>query len=124
MDTYTPPYFLFFLQNAIKGEIKKMGNIVKKNELIDLLSEKTGFYKKNIKDIVEALADVILENMQSATFEQPSELHLRHGVIIGGRRVPERNVKDPRTGETVLSPEKVIPYATFKSSVRQKLYER
>ena len=101
-----------------------MGQIIKKQELINLLAEKTGFYKHNMKDVVEALSDIILENFQSATFEQDSELHLRHGVIIGGRRVPEREAKDPRTGETIVSPEKVIPYATFKPSVRLKLYER
>lgn len=101
-----------------------MEQIIKKDDLIDLLAERTGFYKYNMKDVVEALADIILENMQTATFEQPSELHLRHGVVIGGKRVPKRKAKDPRTGEDIMSPEKVIPYAIFKPSVRQKLYKR
>lgn len=97
---------------------------MKKDQLIDELSKRTQFYKKNMKEVVEALSDIILENMQSATLEEPSELHLRHGVIIGGHRVPEREAKDPRTGEIIMSPEKVIPYAIFKPSVRQKLYKR
>lgn len=101
-----------------------MERIIKKDQLIDELSKRTQFYKKNMKEVVEALSDIILENMQSATLEEPSELHLRHGVIIGGRRVPEREAKDPRTGEIIMSPEKVIPYAVFKPSVRQKLYKR
>ena len=101
-----------------------MEAIIKKQELINELSERTGFFKKNMADVVDALADIILENMEAATFEQPSELHLRHGVIIGGRRVPKREAKDPRTGENIMSPEKVIPYATFKPSIRQKLYKR
>lgn len=101
-----------------------MERIMKKEALISELSERTGFYKKNMADVVDALADIILENMKTATFKEPSELHLRHGVIIGGRRVPKREAKDPRTGETIMSPEKVIPYATFKPSVRQKLYKR
>lgn len=101
-----------------------MKQIIKKDDLVNELAERTNFYKKNMLEVVEALADIILENMQTASFDQPSELHLRHGVIIGGRRVPKREAKDPRTGETIMSPEKVIPYATFKPSVRQKLYER
>ena len=101
-----------------------MERIIKKDQLIDELSKRTQFYKKNMKEVVEALSDIILENMESATLEEPSELHLRHGVIIGGRRVPEREAKDPRTGEIIMSPEKVIPYAIFKPSVRQKLYKR
>lgn len=101
-----------------------MKQIIKKDDLVNELAERTNFYKKNMLEVVEALADIILENMQTASFDQPSELHLRHGVIIGGHRVPKREAKDPRTGETIMSPEKVIPYATFKPSVRQKLYKR
>lgn len=101
-----------------------MGNIVRKNEIIDLLSEKTSFYKKNMKDVVEAFSEIIFETLQSATFEQDSEVHLMHGMIIGGRRVPAREAKDPRTGEMILSPEKVIPYAVFKPSLRLKLYKK
>lgn len=101
-----------------------MSNIVKKQEMIDLLSEKTSFYKKNMKDVVEALSEIIFETLQSATFEQDSEIHLMHGLVIVGHRVPERESKDPRTGEKVLSPEKVIPKAVFKPSLRLKLYTK
>lgn len=101
-----------------------MERVMKKQELIDELAERTGFFKTNMKEVVFALEDIILENLQTATFEEDSELHLRHGVIIGGRRVPEGEAKDPRTGEIIISPEKVIPYATFKPSIRQKLYVR
>lgn len=101
-----------------------MSNIVKKQEMIDLLSEKTSFYKKNMKDVVEAFSEIIFETLQSATFEQDSEIHLMHGLVIGGRRVPEKEAKDPRTGEMIISPEKVIPYATFKPSLRLKLYKK
>lgn len=101
-----------------------MERIIKKNELIDALSDKTGFYKHNMKDVVDALADIILENMQTATFEEDSELHLRSGLIIGGHRVPEHEAKDPRNGQIIITPEKVIPYATFKPSLRQKLREQ
>ena len=101
-----------------------MSNIIKKQELIDLLSEKTGFYKKNMKDVVEAFSEIIFEALQSATFKQDSEIHLMHGMVISGHRVPERESKDPRTGEKILSPEKVIPKATFKPSLRLKLYKK
>jgi nucleoid DNA-binding protein len=101
-----------------------LGKIVKKQEIIDLLSEKTNFYKKNMKNVVEAFSEIIFETLESATFEQDSEIHLMHGLVISGHRVPERESKDPRTGEKILSPEKVIPKATFKSSLRLKLYKK
>ena len=77
-----------------------------------------------MKDVVEAFSEIIFETLQSATFEQDSEIHLMHGLVIGGRRVPEKEAKDPRTGEMIISPEKVIPYATFKPSLRLKLYKK
>jgi hypothetical protein len=44
-------------------------------------------------------------------------------VLIGTRK-PAGEEKDPRTGEIILSPEKVIPKAVFKQSVRLKLYKK
>ena len=100
-----------------------MGNIVKKQDLINILAEKTGFYKMNIKDMVEALSETVLETLESATFEEDSEIHLMNGLVISGHRVPERECVNPKTGESTISPEKVIPKATFKQSLRLKMYE-
>ena len=97
---------------------------MKKQELIDELSERTGFFKKDMKVIVDALSDVIMDQFMSATYDEPSELHLAPGVVIGGKRVEAHEAVDPRNRETIITPEKVIPYATFKSSVRKKLYMR
>ena len=99
-----------------------MNRIMKKPELARALSQKTGFYIMNMEEVVDALGEIILENFQSATYEEPSELHLTAGVVIGGKRVPEHEAVDPRNQETIITPEKVIPYAVFKTSIRQKLY--
>lgn len=99
-----------------------MGQIIKKDDLVDLLAKKTSFYKKNMLEVVNALEEIILESLQSATLEQDSELHLAKGFVVCARRVPEREAKDPRTGEMIMSPEKTIPYAVFKPSIRKKLY--
>lgn len=101
-----------------------MERIMKKEELAQELAARTGFFKKNMRDVVNALEDIVIEHFQTATFEEDSELRLAPGVILAGRRVPEREAKDPRTGDVVMSPEKVIPYAVFKPSIRLKLYEK
>ena len=101
-----------------------MDRIMKKPELIDELAARTGFFKKNMKDVVDALADIVVEQMQTATFDEDSELHIAPGVLICGRRTPERESIDPRNRETVITPEKVVPYAVFKPSVRLKLYKK
>lgn len=101
-----------------------MERIMKKPELVDELSARTGFYKKNMKEVVDALSDIIEEHFQTAEFGADSELHLAPGVVLKGTRKPAGEAKDPRTGEVIISPEKVIPSATFKQSIRLKLYKK
>ena len=101
-----------------------MERIMKKEQLACELAERCGFYKYNMRTVVDELSNIIIEHFNTATFDEPSELHLAPGLVITGVRVPERESKDPRTGEKVLSPEKVIPKATFKQSLRLKLYKK
>ena len=101
-----------------------MERIMKKQELIDELAERTGFFKKNMREVVEALSDIIEEHFQTAELGADSELHLAPGVVLVGKRKPAGEAKDPRTGEMIISPEKVIPSATFKQSIRLKLYKK
>lgn len=99
-------------------------NIFKKDDLVDMLHEKTGFYKMHMREVADALEEIILECLQSATFEQDSELQLAPGVVLVGKRKAAGEAVDPRTGDTIISPEKVIPGAIFKQSIRLKLYKR
>lgn len=101
-----------------------MERIMKKQDLIEELAARTGFYKKNTKELVEALSDIIIEHFKTAEFGADSELHLAPGVVLVGKRKPSGEAQDPRTGETIISPEKVVPSAVFKSSVRLKLYKK
>lgn len=101
-----------------------MERIMKKPELVKALAERTGFYKKNMKEVVEALDEIIIEHFSEATYEEPSELHIATGVVLCGRRTPAHESIDPRDRTTVITPEKVVPYAVFKPSVRLKLYKK
>ena len=94
---------------------------MKKDDIIDELAERTGFFKKNIRDMMDALSNLIEEQLLTAEFDQDSELVIVPGIVICGKRVPDRMVKDPRDNSDIVSPEKVIPYANFKQSIRKKL---
>lgn len=101
-----------------------MERIMKKPELVDELAARTGFFKKNMRDVVDALANIIEEHFNTAEFGADSELHLAPGVVLCGERKPEQESVDPRNGENIITPEKVRPYAIFKQSIRQKLYKK
>jgi nucleoid DNA-binding protein len=98
-----------------------MERIMKKPELTEELAARTGYYKKNCKEIVDHLADIITEHFETATYDEPSEFHIAPGVVICGKRVPEQEAVNPKTGETVIACERVRPYAVFKPSIKNKL---
>lgn len=98
-----------------------MKRVLKKNEIVDELNARTGFYKKNLIEILMALDDIIVENMKEATEDCPSEMYLSNGFVFGGRYSPSHEVRDPRNGNTVVTPAKFIPYARFKTSFRKKI---
>lgn len=101
-----------------------MKRVLKRKDLVDILAERTGFYKHNLDTILDVLDDVIVENMSTATEAEPSEIYLSLGFVLGGRFSPEHEAKDPRNGEIIITPAKYIPYARFKSSFRKKINKK
>lgn len=101
-----------------------MERVMKRKELVEELAARTDFYKSNINSILDALDDVIIEHMSTATKTQPSELYLSLGFVIGGRYSPKREARDPRDGSIITTPAKYIPYARFKPSFRKKINKK
>lgn len=99
-----------------------MERIMKKEDLVNEIAVRTNFYKTNVREMVEALSDIIQEQFQTAEFGADSELHLAPGVVLVGTRKPEQESIDPRDRSIIITPEKVIPSAVFKQSIRKKLY--
>lgn len=97
---------------------------MKKDDLADELAERCQFYKKNMRLVVAELANIIIEHFETAEFGENSELHIAPGIVLIGTRKPQGEAKDPRTGEIIITPEKVVPSAVFKQSIRQKLYKK
>ena len=90
-------------------------------DIIDELKNRTGFYKYNIEQLLDALDDIIIENMNMATYDEPSEIILFSGWRLGAKRVAERQSYDPRNRDEIITPEKLIPYCKLKQSFRQRL---
>ena len=101
-----------------------MKRVMKKEDLAEELALRCDFYKKNMRLVVNELANIIIEHFETAEFGADSELHLAPGVVLTGTRKAAGEAKDPRTGEMIVSPEKVIPHAVFKPSLRLKLYKK
>lgn len=96
-------------------------NYMTQEDVIDELKDRTGFYKSNLRDVFDALDNIIVEHMNTATIEEPSEMRLFKSWRLGGKRMPEREVKDPRNGQNVITKEKIIPYCKFKPSFKDRV---
>lgn len=90
-------------------------------DIVDELNARTGFYKYNIRALLEELDDVILEFMNTATVDEAAEIILFNGWRLGAKRMPERPYVDPRNQAQIITPEKLIPYCRLKQSYRQRL---
>lgn len=90
-------------------------------DVVDELKSRTGFYKTNIRQLLDALDDIIVENMNLATCDEPSEIILFPGWRLGAKRVPERSCRDPRNQDDIITPEKLIPNCQLKQSFRQRI---
>lgn len=101
-----------------------MERVLKRKELVEELASRTNFYKKNIDEILDALDDVIVENMSTATKKEPSEIHLSLGFVFGGRYAPKREARDPRDGSIIITKAKYIPYAKFSPHFRKKINKK
>ena len=96
-------------------------NFMMQDDVITEIKERTGFYKKDIQMVMDALEDIIIEHMHTATFEQPAEMRLFKGWRMGAKRTPERESIDPRDRSTIVTPEKLIPHCKFKQSFRDRM---
>ena len=97
--------------------------ILKKKEIANELASKTGFFKSSMEDVVDALEDIIVEKLGEATFDEDVTIKLSKGLTIGAHRVEAREARDPRNQNVIKIPEKVIPYAKFTYTFRQKINE-
>lgn len=91
-------------------------------DVVDMLAKKTGYYKYQIREVMEALEDIIYENMQTATYEEPSECRLFFGFVLGAKRIPARKKRHPLNGVVDIK-EHLNPYVTFKKTFRKKINE-
>ena len=112
-------------KDIAKEMCKRIATFEKKVKPSNLMA---GFRHRLLKReaawILEILEEIIIDNMNMATKDEKSQLSFTPGFVIGGYYMPEREVRHPRYGHTVVSPEKIVPYITFKDTFRNKINRR
>ena len=86
-----------------------------KKELVDILTEKVGLQKKDVRKTVEVLIDTILEEI-----EDNNEVRIRGLGVFYPVFQDTRPVRNPKTGEEMmLRPRNNIRFKTGDDAVRK-----
>lgn len=85
-----------------------------RSDFIKELSEKMGCKRQDAQAALEAVESVTMVAIKAEDFVPFSF------AKIGGKTKPARMARNPKTGETFLSPEKTgQPYAKFKKAAKE-----
>ena len=96
---------------------------LQRQDVINGLAKKSGFYKKYMGKILDALEEFIIESLSEATLDEDIEIQLVKGLTIGAVKNPSGEGKDPRNQSDVIVPERILPYAKFTHTFKQKINE-
>ena len=88
----------------------------KQEDIITLVKAKTGFFKTDLKKVLPAIGESIIEILACAEIDEPVEIKLFDGFIIQAKREAPRLAKDPRTGDVITAREKIKPHVKLKKT--------
>lgn len=99
---------------------------ITKDQMARQLSEKTGYYLKDVKNLLAAMDDFVKESFSQVTDDEDVVIQIVEGVKISVHVVPERERVNPQNQQAVTVKATVKPAAKFSSVLRetiQKQYE-
>lgn len=93
--------------------------IVTREMLIKRLSEKSGYWQKDIRTLLQCLDDVVLDYFGEITDDEDISIQLVQGVKISAHVVPKRDRVDPRNRTPIVCKETVKPACKFSEDFRK-----
>ncbi len=97
--------------------------LITREMLIKRLSEKSGYWQKDVRNLLQCMDEVVLECFGEVTDDEDVIVQLVKGVRISAHVVPERERVDPRTQKPIICQETVKPACKFSDDFRQQIQE-
>jgi nucleoid DNA-binding protein len=98
--------------------------VITREMLIKRLSEESGYWQKDIRNLLQCLDDVVFEYFGEATDDEDILIQVVQGIKVGCSIMPERARKDPRTQEDIICAPTCKPKAKFSEEFRIKIQEQ
>ena len=98
--------------------------VITRGMLIEKLADKSGYYKKDILNVLQCLDDVVLECFGEVTDEEDVAIQLVIGCKIGCSIMPLRSRYDPRTQEQIICQPTCKPNVKFSKYFRETIQKQ
>ena len=95
--------------------------IITREMMIKKLAEKSGYYQRDVRQLLYCLDEVVFDALCDATLDEDVQVQMVTGVKIGCKKVPPRNRVNPKTQEPIVVDETAKPFAKFSEDFRLKL---
>lgn len=96
---------------------------ITREDMIKKLSDKSGYYQKDIRMLLQCLDEVVFEELCEVTDENDVSIQLIQGVKLQCVSVPERARKDPRDQSDIVCSSTCKIKAKFSQDLKLKLAE-
>jgi nucleoid DNA-binding protein len=94
---------------------------ITREQMIARVAEKSNYWKKDVRNVFNALEDVILECFGEVTDEEPISIRILQGFSLNGYVVPERERVDPRNRQPIVCPPTVKVSAKYSDLFKEKI---
>ncbi|GAB6098652.1 HU family DNA-binding protein [Halanaerocella petrolearia] len=101
-----------------------MASNITKTDLVDQVANKTGLTKKDTKETVNALLDVIANNLKEEATKPAEERSKIQFIGFGGFEVRDRSARtgrNPQTGEEMEIPARTVPAFKAGKSLKEEV---
>ena len=98
--------------------------VINREQLVKRLSEKTGYWQKDIYQLFRALDEVVLECFNEVENTEDIAIQLLTGMKLSAHVVPPRERLDPTTKDPIIVGETVKPSAKFSKNFKAKIQEQ
>lgn len=95
--------------------------IISREQVIDRLSEKSGYWKKDIRELLKCLDEVVLDCFGEVSDDEEIIVQLVKGLRCGCKIVKPRERVDPRNGNPIVVKSTVKPFCKFSDDFREQI---
>ena len=97
---------------------------ITREQMIARVAEEANYWKKDVRNVFNALDKVILDCFGELTDEEPISIRILPGFALTGYVVPERERVDPRNREPIICPPTVKVSAKYSDLFKEKIQKQ